>query len=337
MQTEATNRAGATRRLGTGLVAAALALWLGGTAFAQDRMPDIEPPGGERSQEPRTPGEEPEPPAGPQDPEEWDGAGEAESDRPSLRRRRPRLRVLPRGPDLRLEFDIAAMASSIVGDGHDAQALDYDDLFGSGSGISLRAALPMRFHRTASRVSLLAGPLMVIDAAVFDGTKYSYPNNDELIADDMGVSRIGFGGFFRADFGRFFLEPWLSFGVGHVAETDATYDTTFNGGTITTIRLYERSNVGYIMGGLRGGVTFWPTDAFTIGLFGELGLWASGAPDAGPAHPTLGDAKPGSMVGARATFGVSISFGLGDFQGARTARSMRGGESPPVRRPTRDF
>jgi hypothetical protein len=313
-----------------------LATLLAAPAAAQERMPDIPPPGGERKQD--APPEEGDPlPVPPVDEEEWDGAGgEAPAERGALRRRRPRLRVLPRGADLRLEFDFALLGSSIGGDGHDAQNLDYDDLFSSGSGIMLRAALPMRFHRTAARVSLIAGPFLIMEASEFDGSKHQFANNDEIIPEDMTVSRIGFGGFFRADFGRFFIEPWFSVGAGHVSETDATFDQTFNGGGITTIELYERSNIGYVMGGVRGGVTFWPAPSFALTVFGELSIWGSGAPDAGAVSP-LGDSKPGAMAGFRATFGMTVAFGLGDFQGARTARSMRGGDPPPARRPVRDF
>ena len=147
------------------------------------------------------------------------------------------------------------------------------------------------------------------------------------------------GGFFRADFGRFFIEPWFSIGGGHVSATDATLDQSFNAGPISKIELYERSTVGHVIGALRGGVTFWPGDAISIGLFGEVGGWATGAPGAG-AISSLGDPKPGAMSGFRGAFGVNIAFGLGDFHGMRSAAAARGaaGSPPPHRRrPMSDF
>ncbi len=323
------------RRLVTALGAlAVLGVWCG-SATAQERMPDIPVPGGSESQDPS---------AGEGDPvpvprlklDEWDGAGEGPAgeaepadDRRILQRRRPRLRVVPRGPDIRLEFEFSLQVNSIDGDGHDAKNLDYDDLFSPGSGAGFRVALPLRFHRTASRISLFAGPLFLLDGAGFEGSSFTLPNNDVLIADDMSVLRFGFGGFFRADFGRFYVEPWFSVGGGHVSETDATLDETFNGGGLSTIELYEASSVGHVTGAIRGGISFWPSDAISITIFGEIGFWASGAPDAG-AVSVLGDSKPSAMSGVRASFGATISFGLGDFQGGRTAAKRRAAPRRPL-------
>lgn len=325
-------------RRGWGLVAVtALIAGLSSPVWAQSPLPEVEPPRGGMQD-----GDEPAVPQDPRDGEGWDGAGEepgAEADagtdrRRTLGRRRPRLRVVPRGPDIRLEFDLAPQLDGLSGDGHDALGLDYDDLFSTGTGFGVRAALPMRLHRTASRISLFAGPVLTIDGAVFEGGSYSLPNNDVLIPDDMVVTRIGIGGMFRADFGRYFIEPWFSLGGGHVSKTDAILDQTFNAGGLVPVELYQRSTVGFIMGGVRGGVTFWPSDAIAILLYGEVGGWAAAAPDAGQLS-ALGNAKPGAMAGFRGAFGVAISFGLGDFQGLGRATAAR--ELAPARRPVRDF
>jgi hypothetical protein len=309
-----------------GALSALLGLAVSSAAFAQESEP---PPPSEEQAPPVEP--EPLPPApndrrprlegGAQGGQPPDAAPAREG---ALERRRPVLSSTNnRLRSISLEADFGLQLGGVDGEAHAGTGLDYDQLWEGLVMTTFRFQVPLRFlsHHT---VGLWAGPLIEIAGGGMQQQNVFVPNAglDVLVVDDLRVSRVLFGGFFRIEIGRAFMEGWFGLGAGSTSRVDAILDQTSSGGGMTPFVLYERSSMGAVAGGFRVGMVWQFGQRWTLAGWFTVGGWAMGPPDESPSTVLSGPIDPERMAGVFIGGGFTVGFGLGDWPAAHPEPSV---------------
>lgn len=244
-----------------------------------------------------------------------------------LERRRPVIASV--GNPLRsisIEGDLFVGAGPVSGgEAHQGTGADYDQLWDGVAFSGVRLSVPLRVL-ARGHVSLWAGPLVEFAGGELNGDLFTIPGSTDVIAaDDWDVSRVVFGGFFRIELGRAFMEGWFGLGAGFTGRADAWLDQSASGGPTTRFVLFDRGSAGALAGAFRAGYVWQVGQRMTFAVWFTVGGWAMGAPDEPASSPLAGQANPDGLSGGFIGIGLTVGFGLGDWPSARP-------EPPPARR-----
>lgn len=204
------------------------------------------------------------------------------------------------------ELALGGYAADIFGTGVDLGGfdVDYDELFGSGTGGRLVWRLNLNRRRSPIRLTTW-GPSLVLDTVTFQGgDTVTDAVGDTLELDDMTITRFLVGIHFRSVFSHFFMGGHFALGLTYISAVDGTFNIAPFG--LVEAEFYDDTVTFGVDFEFRLGGRWDLAPPVALSVFGFLGFGYNGSPSDGDDVNSL-DAGP--MGVAYIGLGAAIEFG----------------------------
>lgn len=207
----------------------------------------------------------------------------------------------------------AASGGSAVASSSALTDVEYDDVFGAGTGVGAVAFLPFHLREFGERrVEFAVGPMFAVDTIGYPGRRYLDLSGDAIEPDALRLTTAIAGVHLRLRLGResspvkFVLGAHLGLGVAFLGEVDAVIESPSSGVRSGTV--FDATTTGAFELGVRVGISGQPSRWVDLSLVLYLGIDVVGAPRDGDLSSAALRPDAGAMLNGVAGLALSVAL-----------------------------